>query len=186
MSVPGTRWIAAVAAILACNNDSQPVVTGGPPDPLGTGVVRISELVAGPPSPGIEMRNPFEGDKNALADGRRYYNWFNCTGCHGGAGGGGIGPPLADHDWIYGGEPANVFLSIVQGRPYGMPSFAGQIPEVQVWKIVTYVSSLSGEAGAAGATADESGGEGSGEESSATENGGQRGSREAGEGGADR
>jgi cytochrome c oxidase cbb3-type subunit 3 len=106
-------------------------------------VVRIGELIAGPEKTRLLIRNPYEGQKSVLADGRRYYNWFNCTGCHGGAGGGGIGPPLADADWIYGGDPANVFLSIVQGRPYGMPSFAGQIPDDQVWRIVEYISSLA-------------------------------------------
>jgi cytochrome c oxidase cbb3-type subunit 3 len=78
---------------------------------------------------------------------------LGCTPDHGGAGGGGIGPLLADADWIYGGDPANVFLSIVQGRPHGMPSFAGQIPDDQVWKIVAYISSLaeSREGGEGGA-----------------------------------
>lgn len=99
------------------------------------------------------------GQPVALNQGKRYYNWFNCTGCHGGTGGGGIGPPLADTDWIYGGEAANIFLSIVQGRPNGMPSYGGQIPDEQVWKMVTYVQSLSKSTGPQGATADQSIGE---------------------------
>jgi cytochrome c oxidase cbb3-type subunit III len=111
-------------------------------DPLAGLQHRTGELIAGPEKTRLLIRNPYEGQKSVLADGRRYYNWFNCTGCHGGAGGGGIGPPLADADWIYGGDPANVFLSIVQGRPYGMPSF-GQIPDDQVWQIVAYISSLA-------------------------------------------
>ena len=154
-TVPGPRraWILATALALACGNDQPPIATGSPPSPLGRGVVRVSELVPGPDKSSLQIRNPYEGNKNVLLDGRRYYNWFNCTGCHGGAGGGGIGPPLADGDWIYGGEPANIFLSIVQGRPNGMPSYGGQIPDDQVWKIVNYVSSLAGEAGASAAAA---------------------------------
>jgi len=146
-----STW-AAVAA-LGCKGESPPIATGSPPGPAGIGVVRVSELIAGPEKTRLLMPNPYEGQKNVLVDGRRYYNWFNCTGCHGGAGGGGIGPPLADADWIYGGDPANVFLSIVQGRPHGMPSFAGQISDDQVWKIVAYISSLakSPEGGEGGA-----------------------------------
>jgi cytochrome c oxidase cbb3-type subunit III len=150
-------WLAAGLA-LACGRESPPIVTGRPPSAVPGGLVRTSELVAGPAQPRGALPNPYEGQANALADGERYYGWFNCNGCHGGAGGGGIGPPLADSDWIYGGDPGQIFQTIVQGRPNGMPSFGGQIPDDQVWKIVAYVSSLSGEAGAGGATADRSGG----------------------------
>ena len=76
-----------------------------------------------------------------FAEGRRLFLWMNCAGCHGARGGGGIGPPLLDADWIYGREPANVYQSIVQGRPYGMPSYARLSPD-QVWQIVAYVRSL--------------------------------------------
>lgn len=164
----------AATLALGCGSDAPPIVTGSPPDPLGKGVILVSELIPGPDKSRLEIRNPYEGNTNVLMEGRRYYNWFNCAGCHGGAGGGGIGPPLSDADWIYGGEPANIFLSIVQGRPYGMPAYGEQIPDDQVWKIVTYVASLAGEAGAAGATAEQAG-----DKKSA-------GSREEGDGGSDR
>jgi cytochrome c oxidase cbb3-type subunit 3 len=49
-----------------------------------------------------------------------------------------------DANWIYGAEPANIFATIVQGRPNGMPSFRGRIPEYQVWQLVAYVRSMSG------------------------------------------
>jgi cytochrome c oxidase cbb3-type subunit 3 len=151
--------LAGLLVVLACKQSS-PVITGRPPAQIEDGVVRTSGLIAGPTKTRLSLRNPYDGDKNALADGRRYYNWFNCTGCHGAAGGGGIGPPLADQDWIYGGDPANLFLSIVQGRPNGMPSFGETIPDEQVWKIAAYVRSLAGEAGASGATADQNAGGG--------------------------
>ncbi|MFN7140138.1 MAG: c-type cytochrome, partial [Limisphaerales bacterium] len=60
-------------------------------------------------------------------------------------GGGGIGPPLMDDQWIYGSDPANVFASIVEGRPNGMPAYRDRIPDADVWKIVAYVRSLSGQ-----------------------------------------
>jgi cytochrome c oxidase cbb3-type subunit 3 len=50
-----------------------------------------------------------------------------------------------DRAWIYGSEPGNIFATIMQGRPNGMPSFRNRIPEYQGWEIVAYVRSLSGQ-----------------------------------------
>jgi cytochrome c oxidase cbb3-type subunit 3 len=49
-----------------------------------------------------------------------------------------------DDKWIYGYEPANIFQTIVEGRPNGMPSFRNKIPDQQVWMLVAYVQSMSG------------------------------------------
>jgi cytochrome c oxidase cbb3-type subunit 3 len=87
---------------------------------------------------------PYDGNAYAVNQGKRLYRWYNCNGCHAG-GGGGIGPPLMDADWKYGGTPPQIFQSIVQGRPNGMPSFGGHIPEDQVWQLVAYVRSMSGQ-----------------------------------------
>jgi len=79
-----------------------------------------------------------------VSEGKRLFSQYNCSGCHAN-GGGGIGPPLMDQGWIYGSEPANIFATIMQGRPNGMPSFRNRIPEYQGWEIVAYVRSLSGQ-----------------------------------------
>src|SRR5438270_1371848 len=89
--------------------------------------------------------NPYSGSAYAISEGQRLFNWYNCSGCHAN-GGGGIGPPLIkedQRDWIYGGEAFNIFDTIVKGRPNGMPTWGGKIPEYQVWQIVTYVRSLN-------------------------------------------
>jgi cytochrome c oxidase cbb3-type subunit 3 len=49
-----------------------------------------------------------------------------------------------DDEWIYGSEPANIFATIIEGRPNGMPSFRGKIPDYQVWQLAAYVRSMSG------------------------------------------
>ena len=92
------------------------------------------------------LRNDSPYDDNAfgVGQGKRLYRWYNCNGCHS-MGGGGIGPPLMDSEWKYGADPASIFQSIMQGRPEGMPSFGGHIPEDQVWQIVAYVRSMSGQ-----------------------------------------
>jgi cytochrome c oxidase cbb3-type subunit 3 len=86
-----------------------------------------------------------EGNAFAVAQGKRLYRWFNCAGCHAPGGGGDWGPALSDDKWLYGSSPNNVFASIVEGRPNGMPSFGGHVPEDQVWQLVAYVRSLSGQ-----------------------------------------
>jgi cytochrome c oxidase cbb3-type subunit 3 len=49
-----------------------------------------------------------------------------------------------DDKWIYGSAPANIFATIVEGRPNGMPAFGGKLASTQVWQLVAYVRSLSG------------------------------------------
>jgi cytochrome c oxidase cbb3-type subunit 3 len=102
--------------------------------------VRTSGLAAGPEQAPPELENPYADDSDALTQGRQLYTSFNCGGCHGAAGGGGIGPPLADDDWIYGGSDANIYATIVQGRPNGMPAFG--LSGEGVWKLAAYVKSL--------------------------------------------
>lgn len=58
-------------------------------------------------------------------------------------GGGGIGPPLSDKTWIYGGEPGQIYLTILQGRPNGMPAFGRSLTPESIWQLVAYVRTLS-------------------------------------------
>jgi cytochrome c oxidase cbb3-type subunit 3 len=93
-----------------------------------------------PPAENISM---YDDNAYAVNEGKRLYRWYNCNGCHAN-GGGSYGPPLMDSEWRYGSDPASIFSTIMQGRPNGMPSFGGHIPEDQVWKIVAYVRSMGG------------------------------------------
>jgi cytochrome c oxidase cbb3-type subunit III len=99
------------------------------------------------PIPGPEKQvklaaNPYAQDPNAIAEGKRLFNWYNCAGCHGGRAGGGMGPSLRDGGWIYGGSDAHIFNSIAEGRANGMPSWGNKVPEGQIWKIVAYIKSM--------------------------------------------
>lgn len=85
----------------------------------------------------------YDDNAYAVSEGKRLFRWYNCNGCHAN-GGGGMGPALMDSAWRYGSEPADIFESIVRGRPQGMPSFGGHVPEDQVWKLVAYVRSMGG------------------------------------------
>ena len=88
---------------------------------------------------------PLEENAFALSEGKRLFGAFNCTGCHAN-GGGGIGPALMDDLWLYGDSADQIYRSILEGRPNGMPSFRGKISDGQMWEIAAYVRSLSGHA----------------------------------------
>lgn len=141
-----------VAALLAgCQRESRHFHVLGPAS--NTADARpMSSLRPGPVVPGEPVKNPAVPnpypnayDTNAweIAQGQRLFTWMNCTGCHA-HGGGAIGPPLMDAEWRYGAEPENIYASIVEGRPNGMPAFRGKLTNHQVWQLVAYVRSLSG------------------------------------------
>lgn len=115
-----------------------------PPSASRINTKRLSDLQPGTPATHVALKNEYEQNGPAISDGKRLYEWFNCTGCHA-HGGGGMGPPLIDDQWIYGSEPDQIFATIVEGRPNGMPSFRDKIPDYQVWQLVAYVRSLSGQ-----------------------------------------
>src|SRR5947209_11046199 len=106
-------------------------------------MVRVSDLHAGGAESNPPVLTGYQETAYAISDGQQLYSSFNCVGCHA-HGGGGMGVPLMDDKWIYGSEPQQVFATIVQGRPKGMPSFRGRLNEPQVWELVAYVRSLSG------------------------------------------
>jgi cytochrome c oxidase cbb3-type subunit III len=109
--------------------------------------IRQVRLQPGRPQP-ARTGGRYEGNAYAISEGKRLYQWYNCSGCHF-QGGGGIGPPLMDDQWIYGSDPQNIHETIVEGRPNGMPSYGGHIPEDQAWMITAYVQTLSGQLGKA-------------------------------------
>jgi cytochrome c oxidase cbb3-type subunit 3 len=104
--------------------------------------VRLTSLQPGQVQPLPDVEGPFRENAYGISEGKRLFSSFNCNGCHA-MGGGAIGPALMDDKWIYGGRPEQIYSSIVQGRPDGMPSFAGRIPDQQVWQLVAFVQSLS-------------------------------------------
>src|SRR5436305_1240980 len=80
----------------------------------GPGFVAVSDLrpgPAGPPPPPDPRAAEYEGNATHIANGQRYFQWFNCNGCHF-SGGGGIGPALMDDKWRYGGMTEQIVASI--------------------------------------------------------------------------
>jgi len=104
----------------------------------------ITDLHAGAPPPPAPPYSPYQHNAYSIGEGKRLYGAFNCVGCHA-HGGGGMGPALMDDEWIYGSRPENIFNTIVEGRPNGMPAWRDKIPDQQVWQLVAYIQAMGGQ-----------------------------------------
>jgi cytochrome c oxidase cbb3-type subunit 3 len=122
----------------ACKSQPPDLSSNSAPPPMFTAV----GPVPGPPTAGPSPSNPFAGDRAALAQGRQLFIRFNCSGCHGGRAGGGMGPSLRDVDWIYGSSDAQLFGSIMEGRAHGMPAWQSKLTPDQIWMLTAYIKSL--------------------------------------------
>jgi cytochrome c oxidase cbb3-type subunit 3 len=160
---------AAIATLLlaaACRRDTQDVRGGEVGDRLlpqqQAGPARVADTTGLPPE-GILARvaigdlagvgnntldatiaNPYAGDAAGIAAGHDMFVGMNCAGCHGYDLKGGMGPDLTDTYWRYGGAPADVYKSIFEGRPQGMPAWGRSIAPAMIWKVVTYIQSKGG------------------------------------------
>jgi cytochrome c oxidase cbb3-type subunit III len=105
---------------------------------------REGDIQPGGSLPEDVVKNPYEGNAPAIAEGERLFMWYNCAVCHGTHGGGGMGLNLLAPTLTYGDAPDNLFDTISKGRPKGMPSWGGRIPVDQIWQIVTFIRSLRG------------------------------------------
>jgi cytochrome c oxidase cbb3-type subunit III len=149
---PAVALIAALAAaalLAGCEREARrftsSVENARPvPDAARAGSLQPGQALGGGVKTAAANTSPYDGNAFAVNQGKRLFRWYNCNGCHSN-GGGGIGPALMDSEWKYGSDPANIFASIMAGRPEGMPSFGGHIPEDQAWQIVAYVRSMSGQ-----------------------------------------
>jgi cytochrome c oxidase cbb3-type subunit 3 len=111
---------------------------------LLTGCDREHRALRGKPPP-PPAGNPYANNAWAISEGAQLYRWFNCAGCHASQGGGGMGPALMDNKWIYGGAPEQIFESIANGRPNGMPAFRNRLTDQQIWQLVNQVLTLAGQ-----------------------------------------
>jgi cytochrome c oxidase cbb3-type subunit III len=91
-----------------------------------------------------KIKNPLAKNPQAAVRGIQDFIQFNGVGCHG-ANGGGMGPALSEGHYIYSSAPANLFLSIYQGRPNGMPAWGDILPESTIGELVAYVQSIAHE-----------------------------------------
>ena len=160
------RKLLAVLLTLACGRETPTSRHASPGDvalPRGQdSVVRITDSTGLPPEGVLSrfaigdiagagnntaetnIKSPYWGDVAAIHDGRDLFVNMNCAACHGYDLKGGMGPDLTDTYWRYGGSPADIYKSIFEGRPQGMPAWGRSIQPAMIWKVVAYIESKGG------------------------------------------
>ena len=149
-------WLVApavIASVAGCEREERQLHTPPPAASAASAVTMSSIQPAAVAASAVQpttvaastsVTNPYENNAYAVSQGKRLFRAYNCNGCHA-QGSGDSGPALMDDKWIYGADPASVFTTIRQGRPNGMPAFGGHVPDDQIWQIVAYVRSMSGQ-----------------------------------------
>jgi len=94
----------------------------------------------------FEHLERYAKDAWAVSEGQRLYSQMNCAGCHARGGGGAMGPPLMDSEWLYGSGLVDIERTILAGSARGMPAFKDRLTRQQTWQLVAYVRSLGGYA----------------------------------------
>jgi len=172
MTAHSTQYRASVATLCAltitmvgCRSDTQDVRGGAQGDrtlPQQSATVQLSDSTGLPPEGNLArvaigdlagagnntfettIANPYANDMSAIKEGHELFVNMNCAGCHGYDLKGGMGPSLVDTYWRYGGSPADIYKSIFEGRPQGMPAWGRSIPSVEIWKVVAYIQAKGG------------------------------------------
>lgn len=137
------RYALLLLALTACERENRRFSENPPTATPTSNALVVSQLQPGPAVVEPRVEAPYDDNAWAVSEGKTLFNAMNCSGCHF-QGGGGIGPPLMDADWIYGSEPQQIFESIANGRPNGMPAWKYMLSTQQIWELVSYVRSLSG------------------------------------------
>lgn len=128
-------------ALAGCQKTDKWAEAPGPSGALPTLQAAVGP-VPGPGNGALGPANPYADDARSPQAGRTLFVRFNCSGCHGGRAGGGMGPSLRDQTWLYGSSDSAIFASIAQGRGNGMPAWGTKLPAQQIWQLVSYIKSL--------------------------------------------
>ena len=132
----------SLAALASCEREDRRLNQQPPPGAPAVFVAQ-SALQPGPTYVVDTAEGEFDDNAYNTSEGQTLFSQMNCVGCHSN-GGGGMGPPLMDDEWLYGSEPNQIFASIAEGRANGMPSWKYRLTTKQIWQLVAYVRSLSG------------------------------------------
>lgn len=82
----------------------------------------------------------YSGQPAAIAEGSTVYA-ESCAACHNADATGGIGTDLTG-TLKYGSTPEDLYESVANGRPNGMPPFLQQIGKDRIYKLVAYLESV--------------------------------------------
>ncbi|XSG81035.1 MAG: c-type cytochrome [Methyloligella sp. ZOD6] len=114
-----------------------------------------------------QLKNPYADDPESVAEeGHKIYMGLGCNGCHGGTGGGGMGPPLTNPIWVYGSDGDTLFRFVTLGsdgyqKEYnatrkGSENVVGPMPPMgganiesadDLWKVISWIRTINPDSG---------------------------------------
>jgi cytochrome c oxidase cbb3-type subunit 3 len=100
-----------------------------------------AEAAAAAARSSLPTANPYRGDAAAIADGQQVFMQI-CAACHKPDGSGLVGPSLVDPYWKYGDSDAELFRSVTEGRPAGMPAWGAQLGGEKIWRVLAFMETL--------------------------------------------
>src|SRR4051794_34621383 len=111
--IPIVACILALAILFGCKREERRF-REPTPSSTASNAITMSGLHPANPTQGTvppdwPVNNAYEESADAVSQGQKLFDQYNCSGCHA-HGGGGIGPPLMDKNWIYGSEPQKIFF----------------------------------------------------------------------------
>lgn len=89
----------------------------------------------------LPTTNPYTENAAAIAEGQEVFATI-CIACHMADGKGLVGPSLVDPYWKYGSGDAELFATVSDGRPAGMPPWGPQLGSEKIWKVLAYMKTL--------------------------------------------
>jgi mono/diheme cytochrome c family protein len=107
-----------------------------------------------------KLVSPYSDFAKVADEGHQKFMGAGCNGCHGGTGGGGMGPPLTNQVWIYGKDDDTLFRLIALGSDglkkegynrKGSENVVGPMPPMggivksddDLWKIIAWIRSVN-------------------------------------------
>ncbi len=103
--------------------------------------VAAADAIASVAKANLPSVNPYRGDAAAIAEGQQVYSQI-CVACHKADASGLVGPSLVDPYWKYGHSDAELFATVMEGRPAGMPAWGAQLGSEKAWRALAYLETL--------------------------------------------
>jgi mono/diheme cytochrome c family protein len=116
------------------------------------------------------LKSPYPDFASVADEGHKKFMGAGCNGCHGGTGGGGMGPPLTNPVWVYGSDDDTLFRLISLGSDElkkegynrkGSESVVGPMPPMgtvfkspdDIWKVIAWIRSVNPSSATSASTA---------------------------------
>lgn len=150
-------WIGALTVVFASSSGAQAPATSAAAKTAAMPSTAIKPVQRADSTAKGKLKNPYSDTNKAIVDsGAKLFDGVACSGCHGGTGGGGICPPLANGVWIYGGDDDTLFRLIaygsqtLQSKGYtrtGLENVVAPMPAMgeviatddDLWRILTFI-----------------------------------------------